>query len=89
MLLDYVQRLTEYTRTSPEFVHGLSPRGALALVAAARTWAYMEGRDHVVPEDVQAVLPAVAAHRLRGSGDHAGDGRALAERLLTQVDVFG
>jgi MoxR-like ATPase len=49
----------------------------------------MEGRDHVVPEDVQAVLPAVAAHRLRGSGDHAGDGRALAERLLTQVDVFG
>ncbi len=89
MLLDYVQRLTEYTRTSPEFVHGLSPRGALALVAAARTWAYMEGRDHVVPEDVQAVLPAVAAHRLRGAGDHAGDGRALAERLLTQVDVFG
>jgi len=89
MLLDYVQRLTEYTRTSPEFVHGLSPRGALALVAASRTWAFMEGRDHVVPEDVQAVLPAVAAHRLRGAGDHAGDGRALAERVLAQVDVFG
>ena len=89
MLLDYVQRLTEYTRTSPEFIHGLSPRGALALVAASRTWAFMEGRDHVVPEDVQAVLPAVAAHRLRGAGDHAGDGRALAERLLAQVDVFG
>lgn len=89
MLLDYVQRLTEYTRTSPEFIHGLSPRGALALVAASRTWAFMEGRDHVVPEDVQAVLPAVAAHRLRGAGDHAGDGRALAERVLAQVDVFG
>lgn len=89
MLLNYVQRLTEYTRTSPEFIHGLSPRGALALVAAARTWAFMEGRDHVVPEDVQAVLPAVAAHRLRGAGDHAGDGRALAGRVLAQVDVFG
>ncbi len=89
MLLDYVQRLTEYTRTSPEFVHGLSPRGAIALVAAARTWAFMEGRSHVVPEDVQAVLPAVVSHRLRGAGEQAGDGRALAERMLTRVDVFG
>jgi MoxR-like ATPase len=89
MLLDYLQRLTEYTRTGAEFAHGLSPRGALALISAARTWAFMEGRGHVVPEDVQAVLPAVTAHRLRGAADFAGDGRALAERLLTQVDVFG
>jgi MoxR-like ATPase len=88
MLLDYVQRLTEYTRTSPEFAHGLSPRGALALIAAARTWAYMEGRAHVVPEDVQAVLPAVVSHRMRGANEFSGDGRALAQRLLTQVDVF-
>jgi MoxR-like ATPase len=89
MLLDYVQRLTAYTRSAPEFAHGLSPRGALALVSASRTWAYMEGRDHVVPEDVQAVLPSVVAHRLRGTADFAGDGRALAARLLSQVDVFG
>ena len=89
MLLDYVQRLTEYTRSAPEFVHGLSPRGAIALVAAARTWAFMEGRSHVVPEDVQAILPAVVSHRLRGAGEQAGDGRLLAARLLSQVDVFG
>ena len=88
MLLDYVQRLTAHTRSAPEFGHGLSPRGALALVAAARTWAYMEGRSHVVPEDVQAVLPAVVAHRLRGAADFGGDGRALAARMLSQVDVF-
>ena len=89
MLLDYVQRLTGYTRSAPEFAHGLSPRGALALLASARTWAYMEGRSHVVPEDVQAVVPAVVAHRLRGASEFSGDGRALAERLLTQVDIFG
>lgn len=89
MLLDYVQRITAYTRSAPEFAHGLSPRGALALVASARTWAYMEGRTHVVPEDVQAVLPAVVSHRLRGASEFSGDGRALAQRLMTQVDIFG
>ena len=89
MLLDYVQRITGYTRSAPEFAHGLSPRGALALVASARTWAYMEGRSHVVPEDVQAVLLAVVSHRLRGTSEFSGDGRALAERLMTQVDIFG
>ncbi len=89
MLLDYVQRITAYTRSAPEFAHGLSPRGALALVASARTWAYMEGRTHVVPEDVQAVLPAVVSHRLRGTSEFSGDGRALAQQLMTQVDIFG
>jgi MoxR-like ATPase len=88
MLLDYVQRLIAYTRSAPEFAHGLSPRGALALVNSARTWAYMEGRAHVVPEDVQAVLPAVVAHRLRSTTDFTGDGRALVQRLLTDVDIF-
>jgi len=88
MLLDYVQRLIEYTRSAPEFAHGLSPRGALALINSARTWAYMEGRAHVVPEDVQAVLPAVVAHRLRSTTDFTGDGRALVQRLLADVDIF-
>lgn len=88
MLLDYVQRLVAFSRTQAGFAQGLSPRGALALVSAARSWAYMEGRAHVVPEDVQAVLPAVSAHRLRASGDFEGDGRALAARLLREVDVF-
>lgn len=88
LLLDYVQRLTEYSRRAPEFSHGLSPRGALALVTSAKSWAYMEGRSHVVPEDVQAVLAAVVSHRLRGMNEYSGDGRALAQRMLSQVDVF-
>ena len=68
-LLDYVQALVEYTRRAPDYVAGLSPRASLALVHAARAWAYVEGRDKVIPEDVQAVLPGVATHRLRPAHD--------------------
>jgi MoxR-like ATPase len=68
-LLDYAQAIVEHTRRSPEFATGLSPRAALALVHAARAWALIEGRDKVIPEDVQAVLPGVAAHRLRPAHD--------------------
>ena len=68
-LLDYVQAIVEYTRRSPEFAAGLSPRAALALVHSARAWALIEGRDQVIPEDVQAVLPGVAVHRLRPARD--------------------
>jgi MoxR-like ATPase len=64
-LLDYVQALVEHTRRNPDFAAGLSPRAALALVHSARAWALIEGRDKVIPEDVQAVLPGVATHRLR------------------------
>ena len=64
-LLDYVQAVLEATRHEPRFEHGLSPRAGLALLAAARAWAFIAGRAMVIPEDVQAVLPSVAAHRLR------------------------
>jgi MoxR-like ATPase len=64
-LLDYVQAIVEYTRRTPDYAAGLSPRAALALVHGARAWAFLEGRDKVIPEDVQAVLPGVATHRLR------------------------
>ena len=63
-LIDYVQALVEASRQSPVFRHGLSPRAGLALLAAARAWAWLAGRDMVLPDDVQAVLPAVARHRL-------------------------
>ena len=88
-LLDYLQRLVAYTRQSPEFEVGLSPRGALALLDCARTWAAMHNRVHVVPEDVQMVLPAVASHRLVPAGEYAGDGVALVDLLQRNVDVIG
>ena len=88
-LLDYLQRLVSYTRQSAEFEVGLSPRGALALLDCAKTWAVMHNRGHVVPEDLQMVLPAVASHRLVPSGDYAGDGTALVALLQRSVDVIG
>jgi MoxR-like ATPase len=87
--LDYLQRLVAYTRQSAEFEVGLSPRGALALLDCAKTWAAMHNRGHVVPEDLQLILPAVAGHRLIPSGDYAGDGHALVDLLQRNVDVVG
>ena len=87
-LLDYLQRLVAYTRQSPEFAVGLSPRGALALLDCAKTWAVMHNRGHVVPEDLQTVLPAVAAHRLIPSGEYAGDSHALVALMQRNVDVI-
>ncbi|MBI1284960.1 MAG: AAA domain-containing protein [Thiobacillus sp.] len=87
-LLDYVQALLAYTRHSPRYVSGLSPRAALALLHAAQAWALIEGRDAVLPEDVQAVLPAVAGHRLHGSGEFSGEtGPALIAHLLAAVPI--
>ncbi len=89
-LLDYVQRIIAYTREAAEFTHGLSPRGAMALLSSAKSWAYMHDREYVVPEDVQAVLPAVAPHRLRAAADFTDQmGVAVAQRLINNVDVIG
>ncbi len=85
-LLDYVQAIIEHTRRSANYVSGLSPRAALALVHSARAWAYLEGRDKVIPEDVQAVLPGVAAHRLRPA--HDTNRRVdVAAQLLAAVPI--
>ena len=88
-LLGYVQRLVHFTRTAPEFAFGLSPRGALALLRCAKTWALIHGRKHVLPEDIQAVMPAVAAHRLRDAADFSDQsGYALVAKALDSVDVL-
>jgi MoxR-like ATPase len=87
-LIDYVQALVNASRTSPLFTEGLSPRGALALLQAARAWALLARRDHALPEDVQAVFVPVANHRLRAaqSNQRAGQ-RELAAQLLAGVAV--
>jgi len=69
-LLDYVQAIARYTRQAQEFEAGLSPRAVISLLRAAQSWAFVTGHEGVLPEDVQAVLPAVVGHRLaaRDSG---------------------
>lgn len=85
-LLDYLQALLARSRQMPGSTGGLSPRAGLGLLATARAWALVEGRDHVRPEDVQAVLPAVAAHRLH-SLDAGGTGEVLARALIEGVPL--
>ena len=63
-LLDYVQAIARYTRQAQEFEAGLSPRAVISLLRAAQSWAFMHAHEGVLPEDVQAVLPAVVGHRL-------------------------
>ena len=79
-LIDYVQALAQASRQNGMFAEGLSPRAAIALLQAARAWAALEGRNHVTPEDVQAVLVPVCAHRLRPL--KSSHGLALASRDL-------
>jgi MoxR-like ATPase len=88
-LLDYLLRIVAATRTQAQFACGLSPRASLALLAAAKAWAFLAGRDYVIPEDIQAVLPAVVGHRLREAADPSGHGGgALVQWLLREVPVL-
>jgi MoxR-like ATPase len=87
-LIDYVQRLVDYTRQHKDIYCGVSPRGALALLRCAKAWALMNGRGHVVPEDVQMVMPSVVEHRINHSPDFRGDVPAICQKILQEVPVI-
>ena len=85
-LVDYAQALLAASRRSPWLLQGLSPRAGIALVGAARAWAFVNGQDHVVPEDLQQVAAAVLDHRLQpAEREVPADG--LAERLIRETDI--
>ena len=89
-LVDYVQALAQASRSNGMFAEGLSPRASIALLQAARAWAALESRNHVIPEDVQAVLVPVAAHRLRplkAGGSSALASRDMVLQLMKSVPV--
>jgi MoxR-like ATPase len=84
-LLDYLQALLTASRRHAEIRVGLSPRAGLALLGAARAWALLSGRSHVIPEDIQALFVPLAAHRLLPTRGASGD--TLARKLLAEVAV--
>lgn len=91
-LLDYLQRIVDATRYDENFTYGLSPRGAIALLNAAKAWAFIENRVHVLPDDIQAVLPSVVGHRVHGksaaAGSRGGAQDFLVSYLLNTIDVI-
>jgi MoxR-like ATPase len=86
-LLDYAQALIQTTRDNRQFVFGLSPRAALSLLSAARSWAFMDGRNHVEPLDIKAVFSAVANHRLIPAEHGSPDIGQLVDELLQTVPI--
>ena len=85
-LIAYVQELLAQSRRQPGVKVGLSPRAGLALLRAARAQALIQGRDHVVPDDVQSLFTEIASHRLVPDGDNDTRER-LAQKILHAVAV--
>ena len=87
-LVDYIQALVRQTRESPNIDIGLSPRGALALAAAAKAHAFVEHHSGVYPDDIQAVFAAVAGHRLKPAGNTTYRSAAeLCQHVLDTVAI--
>jgi MoxR-like ATPase len=86
-LLDYVQALLDCSRQSSQIATGLSPRAGLALLHCAQAWALMAERDHVLPEDVQTVLPHVVSHRLQPVADSGEQDPAALVSVLESVPI--
>jgi MoxR-like ATPase len=87
-LLDYLQSILDYSRTSGNYISGLSPRAGIAILNAAKAWALINSHQHVLPEDIQAVLPSVIGHRLNFVHD-VTDKHALqpAAHLIQHVSI--
>jgi len=85
-LIDYLYRLVEFSRNHAENNHGLSPRAAMALLHAAKAWALIDGRNHVLPDDIQAVFPSIAEHRISGGVCHPNN--PISQNILQSVDIF-
>jgi MoxR-like ATPase len=87
-IVDYCHAILVFTRSSGRFLYGLSPRAGLGLLRAARAWALLADRDYVLPEDIQAILPACVPHRLADGADWATDVHEdIADYILTGVAV--
>ncbi len=89
LILEYVADLVMASRANKQLETGISPRGSLALLRAVRAYAYLQGRDYVVPEDVKYLAVPVLAHRIRISGGYSTvkEQCNLIEQLLQSVPI--
>jgi MoxR-like ATPase len=85
-LIDYIQSLIQWTRSGP-YQQGLSPRAGLALLRSGRAWALLDGRDFVLPEDIQAILPGLVAHRLTRQDNPGISAKDLANEIINEVAI--
>ena len=84
VLLDYIQAILEFTRNSPMFEFGLSPRGGLALLNAARALALIEGQEYVLPEHIKTVMAVVVNHRLEMTSEELADDKKTAADYISE-----
>ena len=84
-LLNYLQDLMAATRSGRWFLQGLSPRAGIAVMRAAKAQAYLNGRDYVAPDDISAVLPQTAAHRLVPVSDAGRGAQEQVRAMLAAV----
>ena len=89
VVMNYIARLMEATRTSPEITLGVSPRGTLALLRAAQSYAAIQGMSYVTPEIIKFLAPFVLAHRiiLPNSYNHTQNSLSVIRNLLEKVPV--
>ena len=86
-VLTYIQTLVRETRNSPYLSLGVSTRGAIALYRAGQAFAWLRGRDHLLPDDVKALYLPVCSHRVMAKGvqDGAGERRQKADNALREI----
>lgn len=81
-LINYLQKILNFTRQNPLYKNGLSPRAGIAILRCAQAWAVLDDRDHLLPEDLQAILPATTRHRLQPSSEGA---QQSCDELIAQL----
>jgi len=86
-ILKYILDILNYTRSSHN-LRSLSPRAGLDILRAAKAYAYIQGRDHIIPEDVKHILPSVIGHRInKGSRSEVGVGEQLALEIIGKIEI--
>ena len=85
-VLDYLLALVEESRRNELIPNPLSPRASRALLAAAKAWAFLDHRDYLLPDDLQAIFPSVTEHRMRSGPSRVGAQQSLSRKLLASVD---